>query len=331
MIFAGAIVRGKGQGVAIDPQAFEKYRRAASDRTTLPRLVAGVAVIVVFWVLSTLAVILAGMFVYARLAGAEGTAPDMTGFLATPAGVVTALGSFAGIWIGVWIAMRFLHGEKLSALFGSSRRIAWGGFVKGFLAVLLTSLVSEVLLYALEPQISRGSIGIAWWLVALVPVALLTLVQTSAEELLFRAYLPLGLARRFASALIWAVLPVLVFTSLHWSGSATPLMNAAGLATIGVFAALLMLLVYATGNLGAAMGAHLANNLFGFLLISHQEAYNAFALFTARPLEGAGWSGAEALAITGIGIACTLLTGLLLLHPRSPLKVEADPGSKVTV
>jgi hypothetical protein len=126
--------------------------------------------------------------------------------------------------------------------------------------------------------------------------------------------------------LVWAVLPVLVFTSLHWSGSATPLMNAAGLATIGVFAALLMILVYATGNLGASMGAHLANNLFGFLLISHQEAYNAFALFTARPLEGAGWSEAEALVVTGIGIVCTLLTGLLLMHPRSPLKVEADLG-----
>jgi len=312
--------------LAIDPQAFDEYRRSASARTTLPRLLAGVAIIVVFWVLSTLAVIVAGMFVHARLARAGGTAPDMAGFLATPAGVVTALGSFAGIWIGAWIAMRLLHGEKLSALFGNSRRIGWGGFAKGFLAVFLTSLLSEVLFYALEPKISRGSISIAWWLAALAPVALLALLQTSAEELLFRAYLPRGLARRFASPVVWAVLPVLVFTGLHWNAASTPLMNAAGLLTIGVFAALLMLLVYATGNLGASMGAHLANNLFGFLLISHQEAYNAFALFTARPLEGAGWSETEALLVTGVGLVCTLLTGLLLLHPRSPLKVEADRG-----
>lgn len=312
--------------MAIDTAAFDKFRRSPNEKTTLPRLIAGVALIVVFWVLSTLAVIVAGMFVYARMGGADGSAPDMTGFLATPAGVLTALGSFAGIWIGAWIAMRLLHGEKLSALFGNSRRVAWGAFAKGFLAVFLTSLLSEALLYAMQPQVSRGSIGIASWLVALAPVALLTLLQTSSEELLFRAYLPRGLAKRFASPVIWAVLPVLVFTSLHWSGAAAPLMNAAGLLTIGVFAALLMLLVYATGNLGASMGAHLANNLFGFLLISHQEAYNAFALFTARPLEGAGWSAQEALVVTGIGIVCTLLTGLMLLHPRSPLKVEADLG-----
>jgi membrane protease YdiL (CAAX protease family) len=310
--------------VTIDPTPFGRYRNSAGGKTTLPRLIAGVAVIIVFWILSTLAVIVAGMFVHARMG--DGAAPDMAGFLATPAGVLTALGSFAGIWIGVWNVMRLLHGEPLSALFGNSRRIAWGSFAKGFLAVFLTSLLSEVLLYAMQPQISRGSIGVAWWLVALVPVALLTLLQTSSEELLFRAYLPRGLAARFASPVVWAVLPVLVFTSLHWSGSATPLMNAAGLATIGVFAALLMILVHATGNLGASMGAHLANNLFGFLLISHQEAYNAFALFTARPLEGAGWSGSEALVVTGIGIVCTLLTGLLLLNPRSPLKVEADLG-----
>jgi membrane protease YdiL (CAAX protease family) len=312
--------------VTIDPAAFEKYRRSPGEKTTLPRLIAGVLVIVVFWVLSTLAVIVTGMFVQTRLHAGTGAAPDMSGFLATPAGVLTALGSFAGIWAGAWVAMRFLHREKLTALFGNSRRIAWGGFAKGFCAVFLTSLFSEVLLYAMEPQIARGSISIASWLMALVPVAALTLLQTSSEELLFRAYLPRGLAKRFSSPVIWAFLPVLVFTLLHWSSASSPIMNAMGLATIGIFAALLMTLVYATGNLGASMGAHFANNLFGFLFISHQQAYNAFALFEARSLEGAGWSGAQALLIGGIGLVSTVLTGFLLLHPRSPLRVEADRG-----
>ena len=310
----------------IDPGAFEAYRNSPNGKTTLPRLIAGVAVIVVFWVLSTLAVIFAGMSVSAWLQAGAGQAPDMAGFLATPVGVLTALGSFAGIWIGAWVAMRFIHGEALSALFGNSRRLSWNGFAKGFCAVILTSLVSEILLYAMQPEIARGTIDFMSWLTALGPVALLTFLQTSSEELLFRAYLPRGLAKRFVSPVVWALLPVLVFTSLHWSTAATPVMNVMGLTTIAVFAALLMTLVYATGNLGASFGAHLANNLFGFLLISHQEAYNAFALFVARPLEGAGWSEAQALLIGGIGIVSTLLTGLLLLHPRSPLKVEADLG-----
>ena len=155
----------------IDPGAFEAYRNSPNGKTTLPRLIAGVAVIVVFWVLSTLAVILAGMSVSTWLQAGAGQAPDMAGFLATPVGVLTALGSFAGIWIGAWVAMRFIHGEALSALFGNSRRLSWNGFAKGFCAVILTSLVSEILLYAMQPEIARGTIDITSWLIALGPVA----------------------------------------------------------------------------------------------------------------------------------------------------------------
>ncbi|TIR99076.1 MAG: CPBP family intramembrane metalloprotease, partial [Mesorhizobium sp.] len=90
------------------------------------------------------------------------------------------------------------------------------------------------------------------------------------------------------------------------------------------FALLLTLLVYVTGNLGAAFGAHLGNNLIGFLLISHQQSYNSFALFNAKPLEGPGWTNWDAVLIAAIGIVSTLLTMLLLLHRRSPLKVGPD-------
>ncbi|TGW04545.1 CPBP family intramembrane metalloprotease, partial [Mesorhizobium sp. M2D.F.Ca.ET.145.01.1.1] len=100
--------------------------------------------------------------------------------------------------------------------------------------------------------------------------------------------------------------------------------NACVLVSIAAFALLLTLVVYATGNLGAALGVHLGNNLTGFLLISHQESYNSFALFTAKPLEGPGWMMSDAILIALIGIACSLLTIVLLLHPRSPLRVTAE-------
>jgi predicted permease len=152
----------------------------------------------------------------------------------------------------------------------------------------------------------------------------LTLLQTSSEEVLFRGYLLRGLASRFGNPMIWAGLPVLLFASLHWSASSTLAINACVLVSIIAFALVLTLLVYATGNLGAAFGAHLGNNLTGFLLISHQQSYNSFALFNARPLEGPGWTTSDAVLIAAIGVVSSLLTGLLLLHPRSPLKVGAE-------
>ncbi|TIV06007.1 MAG: CPBP family intramembrane metalloprotease, partial [Mesorhizobium sp.] len=116
------------------------------------------------------------------------------------------------------------------------------------------------------------------WLLFLIPIVLLAFLQTSSEEMLFRGYLLRGLAYRFRSPWIWALLPGLLFTSLHWNSASTFAINACVLVSIGAFALLLTLLVYVTGNLGAGFGAHLGNNLTGFLLISHQEGYNGFAL-----------------------------------------------------
>ncbi|WP_027037479.1 CPBP family intramembrane glutamic endopeptidase [Mesorhizobium ciceri] len=308
--------------MTIDPAAFERYRHSPNAKTTLPRLLLGTGIVVLFWAATTVAVLVGGT--YAFFAWQAAPSSGIQGFLASPLGILTALVSFAGIWIGLWVAMRWVHGEKLSALLGNSRRVSWSGFLKGLIAVLITSFISEVLLYLLQPQIARGPISLSSWLLFAIPIAALTLLQTSSEELLFRGYLLRGLASRFKSPFVWALLPALLFTSLHWSASSSPAINACVLASIAAFALLLTLVVYATGNLGAALGAHLGNNLTGFLLISHQESYNSFALFNARPLEGPGWATSDAVLIAFIGIACSLLTIVLLLHPRSPLKVAAE-------
>ncbi|TIO06571.1 CPBP family intramembrane glutamic endopeptidase [Mesorhizobium sp.] len=313
--------------MTIDPDAFERYRRSPNAKTTLPRLLLGTAIVTLFWVATTIAVLVGGTYFFVLWQASSG-APIVGGavqdFMATPTGILAALASFAGIWLGLWAAMRWVHREPLMALIGTSRRVSRSGFLKGLAAVLLTSLLSEILLYLLQPDIARGAIGVSSWLLFLIPIVVLTLMQISSEEALFRGYLLRGLANRFQNPLIWALLPGLLFTSMHWSPSSTAAINACVLASIAAFALLLTLVVYATGNLGTAFGAHLGNNLTGFLLISHQQSYNSFALFNAKPLEGAGWTTLDAVLIAAIGIVCSLLTILLLLHPRSPLKVEPD-------
>lgn len=312
---------GKGTRVISDPAAFERYRLTPNDKTTLPRLLFGSAIVILFWVATTMVVLLGGAYLFALWQASADTVQD---FMASPAGILAALASFAGIWIGLWVAMRWVHREPLTALLGVSRRVSRAGFLKGLAAVLITSALSEILLYVLQPDIARGAISFSTWLVFLVPIIVLTLLQTSSEEVLFRGYLLRGLANRFQNPFIWALLPGLLFTSMHWSPGSSAAINACVLASIAAFALLLTVVVHATGNLGAAFGAHLGNNLTGFLLISHQQSYNSFALFNAKPLEGPGWTTLDAVLIAVIGIACSLLTILLLLHPRSPLKVEPD-------
>src|SRR5690606_27187842 len=120
--------------VNIDPAAFEAYRQSAGDKATLPRLLLGTLIVVICWALSSLLVIVGGVFLVARWLDGEAGMPDMAPFAATPTGVLTVLASFCGIWIGAWVAMRLVHREKLSALFGNGRRISRSGFVKGLAA-----------------------------------------------------------------------------------------------------------------------------------------------------------------------------------------------------
>lgn len=314
----------------IDPTAFQRYRDSAGSTATLPRLALGIVLIVACWVAVTFAALFGG-FEAARRSGAGIEGMSMQQFAASASGTLSVFASFAGIWIGVWLAMRLLHRQPVARLFGVSGRLSASGFGKGLAAVLLTSAFSELALYAIAPGIGRAPVPLSTWALALIPVSLLAFVQTGAEELLFRGYLLRGLARRFASPLVWGLLPGLAFTLLHWSGGANVAMTVCLLVSIGCFAALLTLIVYATGNLGAAIGAHFGNNITGFLLISHESNFSAFALFAGTPLKALDWSAGMAAYVTLTGIVSCLLTALLLFHPRSPLKLAPDraPPSEV--
>lgn len=320
--------------MTITSQAFDRYRHSPNERTTLLRLVIGTIIIVALWLLITGAVIFAGALAYVKfgpLLGDNELTFDQGGgiqqFLATREGVLATLLTFAGIWAGTWVAMRFIHRERLSRLYGTSQRISRSGFLKGLAAVLLTSVLTEISLYILVPEISRGPITIGAWLLFFIPVVLLAFVQTSSEELLFRGYLLRGLAYRFRSPWVWAVLPTLAFTAMHWSPNSSNLMNVGVMITIGAFAAVLVVLTTATGNLGAAMGAHLGNNVAGFLFISHQSALGSFALYRSPPLDIIPWTATQAVVIVGTSVVAILLTLMLLLHRRSPLYVAEDSAS----
>jgi membrane protease YdiL (CAAX protease family) len=321
--------------MAFDRTAFEAYRNSAGAKTTLPRLVLGAILIVLSWLAVTVVVIFSGFYLSENYDLGFGT---MGSFMNTRFGVLVSLLTFSGIWIGAWLAMRFVHQEKLRALFGVARRISWSDFAKGLIAVLITSVVSEAAIYLMAPEIRRAAIGWETWLLFLVPVLFLAFVQTSAEELLFRGYLLRGLAHRYRNPLVWGLVPGLIFTCLHWNMGAPLAMNACVLASIGSFAALATALVYLSGNLGAGMGAHFANNLAGFLLISHESALSSFALYRGKPLETIVWTPAAALLIALIGMVCCALTLLILAHPRSPLRIggraaphHAEPGGAAAI
>lgn len=132
----------------------------------------------------------------------------------------------------------------------------------------------------------------ATWL-GLLPFALLALlIQTGAEELFYRGYLQQQIAARFPSPLVWMVVPNLAFASVHWFNEAAVDESTRYVIWAFAFGLAASDLVARSGSLGAAIGFHLANNIFAFLVVGDLDGPDSgLALFLYPPLpDGTGES-----------------------------------------
>ena len=196
------------------------------------------------------------------------------------AAILRFLLSFGGLVLGLWLALRLLHRRRLASLLGPAG-LELRALAAGAGACLAVAAVSGVAASLLAPPV-RGLSPDAW--ARLLPLALpLVALQCTAEELFFRGYLLQGLAARFRSPLVWWLLPGLLFGALHWNPA-----DFGGAAALAVASATLLGLLLAditarTGNLSAAIGIHLANNLAALLVLSPPSTLDALALLVLAP------------------------------------------------
>lgn len=251
--------------------AFEAFVARARRRPALWRLGLGTVCAMLIW-FATIAAsnMLALMFGtgFSGLTGGAGAA--------APAALLAYLASFAGLTAGVCSAAGIGH-RRPGTLIGP------GGFdLRGFRAGALFMFAATgagALLWIVAGDVPVRQREVGSWLSGL-PLALgLVLVQSSAEELLFRGYLTQGLAARFRSPLVWLGAPALLFGALHWS----PAIQGENAVLAAAQAALLGLILgdvtARTGNLSPAIGIHFANNVIALLLIADPGPMSGLALF----------------------------------------------------
>lgn len=258
-------------------QTYQDFQVCAAARfapAPLWRAVLGLVVVAgVFILASTVAIALVAL---AGPHGIDGFAEIAAGEMSR--GVILGyLGAFLAVHLILALLARPLHKVRFADFWGEAPAIRLAGFLRGGLVVVLVLGVLLVLAALVWPPVR--ALGLAEW----APFALLTLpvllVQTSAEELLFRGYLQHLFAARFRAAWIWILLPSLIFGSLHYdSGSFGP--NA----WLVVVAATLMGIIAAdvtarTGNISAACGLHFANNTISLLFVATPGPLDKLALF----------------------------------------------------
>lgn len=200
-----------------------------------------------------------------------------------PGAMLLLFTTFIGGFLGVWLAMRLLHRRPMGALFGRAPAVL-RDFVLGLGMMVVVGGGLSVLMLPMLPPLGLTA-DLRLWLI-LLPLALMgVLIQTGAEEAVFRGYLQGQLAARFAAPLVWMGVPTVLFGLAHYSPESMAGNVWLVVLATGLFGLIASDLTARSGSLGLAWGLHFANNVMAILIVSLGGALDGLALL--RPEGGA--------------------------------------------
>ncbi|MEM9726825.1 MAG: CPBP family intramembrane glutamic endopeptidase, partial [Pseudomonadota bacterium] len=185
----------------------------------------------------------------------------------TPLGVAVLLFHFAFMVAAVFVVTRYLHQRSVWTLFGDWRQMQ-RDFTQMALIAIAVAVVANVAAHLLFDITDR--MPVATWFLWL-PLALpLVLLQTGAEELLFRGYLLQQFGARYGvgARVAWMILPAVIFAVLHVDPSSQGDNLYGVLLVITIFALITADVTARSGTLGAAWALHFVNNVQVILLLS---------------------------------------------------------------
>jgi uncharacterized protein len=256
------------------PLVFDNFVAPARLRPQIWRLILGIVLAIVVY-LVWMAVMGLGLWAVLGLDDLE-AGLDSVGLGRTPLALVGLLFTFVGMALGAFAAVRWVHKRPVASLFGP-RDLVLRDFAMGVGVFLLVAIPSALIVLALIDVTP----GVAWSTWALfLPVALVgLLIQTGAEEILFRGYLQQQLAARFLSRWVWMVLPSLLFGLVHYAPAEMGQSAWLLVVATGFFGLLLADLTARSGSIGLAWGLHFANNVVAMLIFTTGEALDGLAPF----------------------------------------------------
>ena len=229
----------------------------------------------------------------------------------SPTATLLVLATFVGMGLGPMLAARLLHGRSAGSLFGRPRALL-PGFAVGAGVCVLAYVATSLLPSGITPE---ANLAPGLW-AAFLPIALVgILVQTGAEEVLFRGYLQSQLAARFASPLAWMVLPSALFAVLHYQPSVMGENAWLVVAAVFLFAVLAADLTARTGSIGAAWGFHFANNCVAILVVALDGPLSGLALYTI-PMGVLTPAELRPLLLFDMGVTVAIWLGILLILRR---------------
>ncbi len=180
--------------------------------------------------------------------------------------------------LGVIIAVKYIHYRPLTTLITTKKKIQWSRFFTSFFVYGVLISLGSLVDYFISPETYSMTFDASRFWLALPVILIMTPIQTTTEELVFRGYVIQSFGLKIKNGFILSMLSGFLFTLPHLANPEIYASNKLGVfSTICmilnyfVMGAVLALITIKTNSLEAAMGAHAVNNLFCFLLVGYPD------------------------------------------------------------
>jgi membrane protease YdiL (CAAX protease family) len=222
--------------------------------------------------------------------------------------------------VGIFLAIRLIHLRPFRTLITPDVGIAWKRYFQGFMAWFIFSGLMSLLEGLLHPGRYEWTFNLRLF----VPFALVALVlipiQTSAEELFFRAYFLQAAGLRIRNIWILSSLSGLLFMVPHLLNPEAKL----NYLLMGFYyffiGGVMAYITLRDGGLELALGLHAANNLFSALVANYTvTVLPTPSLFTVNLLDVKYSVAAAVLGLIGFVL---IFVGLLKRNVRVSIPSE---------
>ena len=173
---------------------------------------------------------------------------------------------FVFLAVGLFIAIKFIHQRPILSLIRGDATIRWRRVFQGLKLWIVLSTGIEFLKYFLNPSSYQINFHPVQWILLVLLASIITTIQTSLEELLFRGYLLQGLSLITKNKLVLIVVTGIIFAVFHFANPSmaiNPVVMGLLYFAFGVFLALITL---KDNGLELALGQHAANNFLVVIL-----------------------------------------------------------------
>ena len=194
--------------------------------------------------------------------------------------------SFGTLILGLFVTVRFVHGRPFLSLITPAKRLNWKRLGQGFGLWLLLVFLASLVEYLLNPEIYTIVFNARRFLPFALVVLLLTPMQTTAEELLFRGYLLQASGHFGRNVWLLALVNGVLFMVPHLGNpelAASAILLPLFYLSIGLFFAFITL---RDNSAELAIGAHAANNLYSALFANYtNSALQTESIFLVTDLD----------------------------------------------